>query len=309
MGFLRWLRAKGSLELPFPTAFLLVCSAGLVVAGCAEWGDDPLQQDVIRLRRDVNALMITANRGRGESETAAQVESHYREQVAESTRETAQLSARLDGLNAELTRLSARLDGLSERIEILGHQGQRVGAVPKSPPPPMLAPNPPAPVPMIATPAERARGNVAQPPGQSPEGTTTQESYQAAYLDFSKGRYQLAISAFREFIRRFPDSPLADSAQYAIGESYFSLARASTAAGETDRSRQQLEQSVQEFRRVLVNYPRGSKVPTALYKEALALTELKQTTLAQARLQYLLDHFPQSEEAPLAKESLAALKQ
>ena len=60
---------------------------------------------------------------------------------------------------------------------------------------------------------------------------------------------------------------------------------------------------------MLLNFPRGSKVPTALYKEALALTELKQTSLAQVRLQYLLDHFPQSEEAPLAKERLAALKQ
>jgi outer membrane protein assembly factor BamD (BamD/ComL family) len=37
--------------------------------------------------------------------------------------------------------------------------------------------------------------------------------------------------------------------------------------------------------------------------------ELKQTALAQSRLQYLVDHFPQSEEAPLAKERLASLKE
>ena len=66
---------------------------------------------------------------------------------------------------------------------------------------------------------------------------------------------------------------------------------------------------MKEFRKVVVNYPRGGKIPTALYKEALALAELKQTALAKERLQYLLDHFPQSEEAPLAKERLAALKQ
>ena len=52
---------------------------------------------------------------------------------------------------------------------------------------------------------------------------------------------------------------------------------------------------------------RKKETPTALYKEALALLELKQTRLAQARLQYLLDNFPQSEEAPLAKERLANL--
>src|SRR5262249_42783425 len=160
---------------------------------------------------------------------------------------------------------------------------------------------------VAASPTEPFRGN-ANPPSTT-GGESAQEAFQAAYLDFTKGRYPLAISAFRDFVRRFPDSPLADSAQYNIGESYFSMSRASTTAGQADKAKQEMEQSVQEFRRVLVNYPRGSKVPTALYKEALALAELKQTSLAEARLQYLLDHFPQSEEAPLAKERLAALKQ
>ena len=63
-----------------------------------------------------------------------------------------------------------------------------------------------------------------------------------------------------------------------------------------------------EFRKVLANYPRGEKVPTAVYKEALALIELKQPETAQQRLQYLVDNFPQAEEAPLARERLAALK-
>jgi len=64
---------------------------------------------------------------------------------------------------------------------------------------------------------------------------------------------------------------------------------------------------VQEFRRVVLDYPRGEKVPTAIYKEALALLDLKQTNLARARLRYLIEHFPQSEEAPLAKDQLANL--
>jgi TolA-binding protein len=58
---------------------------------------------------------------------------------------------------------------------------------------------------------------------------------------------------------------------------------------------------------VILNYPWTNKVPTALYKEALALLELKQPKAAQSRLKYLLDHFPQSEEAPLAKERLASI--
>ncbi len=306
MAFLTWSWAKGSSGLPFRALFVL-CGLGFAVAGCADMTDDALQQDVRQLRRDVNTLILTANRGRGEAETLNQ-----REQAGESARQAAALSARLDNLSAELGRLSARLDDVSQRVESAGRQGQRVGAAPRvaSPPPPAPAsPSVAPPAPSSPTAVDASRGGAAAPAAPSPGGLTAQETYQSAYLDFSKGRYDLAISAFREFVRRFPDSPLADSAQYAIGESYFSLARASAASGQAARSRQELEQSVQEFRRVLVNYPRGSKVPTALYKEALALTELKQTTLAQVRLQYLLDHFPQSEEAPLAKERLAALKQ
>ena len=142
---------------------------------------------------------------------------------------------------------------------------------------------------------------------RSSGGPTPQQAYQAAYLDFSKGNYPLAVAGFREFVRRYPDAPLADQAQYWVGESLFSQARASLAAGQSDKATRELEQAVQEFRRVSLNYPRGDKVPTALYKEALALLELKQPRLAQTRLQYLLDNFPQSEEAPLAKERLANL--
>ena len=151
----------------------------------------------------------------------------------------------------------------------------------------------------------RRRSRRFPPPARS-GGASAEESYQAAYLDFSKGLYPLAVSGFRDFLRRFPDSPLADSAQYWIGEAYFSMARAT--ASQPEKARENLEQAVQEFRKVVVAYPRGSKVPTALYKEALALVDLKQTALAQARLQYLVEHFPQSEEAPLAKERLAGLK-
>ena len=312
---------KGNPELPF-RALLLVSGVALALAGCADvMADDPLQQDVAQLRHDVNALMVAANRGRGETETLSQLDRRSKEQASESARQASALTTRIDNMSAELSRLSARLDDVSQRVEHLGRQVQSAATPPPRPanPPPSVAPPAAAPRPPASGQSAAARPGesvtVPTEPGaegatpQAAGGATPQESYQAAYLDFTKGRYTLAIPAFREFVRRFPDSAQADSAQYAIGESYFSLARASAASGQTDKSRQELEQAVQEFRKVMVNYPRGSKVPTALYKEALALTELKETTLAQARLQYLLDHFPQSEEAPLAKERLAALKQ
>jgi TolA-binding protein len=132
--------------------------------------------------------------------------------------------------------------------------------------------------------------------------------YQAAYIDFSKGSYALAIAGFREFLRRFPTHPLAGNAQYWIGEANFSVARTHINDGHTANATTALEQAVVEYRKVIANYPRGEKAPTAIYKEALALIELKQTALALSRLQYLVDNFPQAEETPLARERLLALR-
>jgi len=278
--------AKGSLRLPF-AAWTLLTVTLTAAAGCADVSGQALQQDVAQLRQDLNSLTLAVHRGRGDTETVVgQLDRRTREQAAESSKQSAALNARLDVLSAEVARVSARVDELSQRVETLGRSTPSGGAAPRSGAP--------------------APSGAAVPPPARGGGASAEESYQAAYLDFSKGLYPLAVSGFRDFLRRFPDSPLADSSQYWIGEAYFSMARAT--ASQPEKARENLEQAVQEFRKVVVAYPRGSKVPTALYKEALALVELKQTALAQARLQYLVEHFPQSEEAPLAKERLASLK-
>ena len=276
---------KGSLVLPFG---LLIALSALGASGCSD-ATSALQQDVAQLRQDLNALTLAVHRGRGDSETVVgQVDRRTREQSTEQGRQLTALSARVDTLATELARVAARLDQLSQRVETLSREvASRPGAFAPGAP---SSPGPASPS------APRGAG-----------GPTAEQAYQAAYLDFSKGNYPLAIAGFREFVRRYPDAPLADQAQYWVGESLFSQARASLAAGQTDKATRELEQAVQEFRRVALNYPRGERVPTALYKEALALLELKQNKLAQARLQYLIDNFPQSEEAPLAKERLTAI--
>ena len=277
---------KGSLWLPF------VVSAALATTGCAGVADEATQQDLAQLRKEVDALNLAVHRSRGDSDTVlSQLERRSREQSAETTRQLSAMNGRLDALTAEMNRLSTRLDELSQRLDSQSRP-QGSGASGASTPSPTPTP-PPTPTP----------SGGARPTG----GVGAEESYKAAYQDFTKGNYTLAVAEFRDFVRRYPDAPQADSAQYWIGESYFSMGRAAESAGQTEKSREALEQSVKEFRKVFVNYPRGRQVPTALYKEALALVELKQLKVAQARLQYLVDNFPQSEEAPLARERLKNL--
>ena len=261
----------------------------LAVTGCSGVSTESLQQDVQQLRQDLNGLTLAVHRGRGDSEAVlAQLDRRTREQSTEQGRQIAALSARVDSLNGELARTTARVEELSQRLDTLARRLESRGA--EATPSPAAPATPTAPTPRAGT-----------------EGPTVEQAYQAAYLDFSKGNYPLAVAGFRELLRRYPTAPQADRAQYWIGESYFSMGRASAEAGVTDRAAREYEQAVQEFRRLALYYPRGEKVATGIYKEALALLELKQTRQAQLRLQYLLDNFPQSEEAPLARERLTAI--
>ena len=295
--------------------WLPAVALALAVAGCTSVADvtgTATQSDLMQLRGEVAAAQQAAQRARSDAETAAlrAIDARLRTQTTENERELTALNRRLDGLATSLTELSARLEELSARTEALGRQ-VRGGPAAATPTP---APTPPPRTAATATPPPTAPPTAASPPPAAPgarpatNGLQPQDIYQAAYIDFSKGSYALAMAGFREFLRRFPDHPLAGNAQYWIGEGYYSQARVAANAGQADRVAPELEQAVQEFRKVLANYPRSEKAPTALYKEALALLELKQPAIAQQRLEYLVANFPQAEETPLARERLATLK-
>jgi tol-pal system protein YbgF len=305
---LRRLRRRSNILAPT----LVLGLAGLI-SGCGS-GAESLRQDVAQLRQDLNALTLATRRNRGEMDAVmSQLDRRLKDQGGE----TQKLGGRLDGLQGEVGRLQARLDEIVQRLDAMSRPSGRSIApaptprTPASPtpiPPPSTPPTAvPSPVPQVPPPTASTPSPPQVAARPSPEDVSPEQAYQAAYIDFSRGNYPLAISGFREIVRRFPESPLADKAQYWVGESYYALARSNANQGQADRATQALEQAVQEFRKVALNYPRGEKVPTAIYKEGLALLELKQPKLAQARLQYLLENFPQSEEAPLARERLAGL--
>ena len=279
------------------------------------------QQDLLQLRTDVTVAQQRAQRALGEAEAAlAQAQRRERERDTETEQRVAALAQRVEALTASLTTLSNQLDELNGKLDAASRQ-------PRAGTPPTSAPRTAVPAPPTATPSTSTTSSTTPapqdsttPPATAPPApppvasrpTTNalqpQDIYQAAYLDFSKGSYALAIAGFREFLRRFPDQTLAGAAQYWIGEAHIALARGYANAGQAPQATEALEQAVQEFRKVLANYPRSDKAPASLYKEALALLELKQTDAAQQRLQYLVETFPQSEESVLARERLAALR-
>ncbi len=120
-----------------------------------------------------------------------------------------------------------------------------------------------------------------------------EELYNTAYADFSKGNYSLAISGFKEYQQRFPDSALADNAMYWIAECDFSQADYRAAVDALDD--------------LLDEYPKSDKAPAANLKKALAFQELNQIGQAIIQYRYVVSAFPDTDESRLARDKLAGL--
>jgi tol-pal system protein YbgF len=133
----------------------------------------------------------------------------------------------------------------------------------------------------------------APPAGASGAGPSPQQLYDTAYGDFTKGRYELSIAGFQDYIDRYPSTDLSDNAQYWIGESHF--------------SERKFDDAIKDFDALLKRWPQSDKAAAALLKKGLALQELNRRPEAVVALQYVIHEYPGSDEARLAKQRLASL--
>ena len=126
-------------------------------------------------------------------------------------------------------------------------------------------------------------------PTPVPEGDPNQ-IYQAAYLDYTKGNYDLAISGFKDYLKNFPNAEFAGNAQYWIAESLYSMGK--------------YDEAVPEFDKVITKYASSTKVPGAMLKKGYALDALKHHKDAKEAYQELIKKYPDSEAAKLAQERM-----
>jgi tol-pal system protein YbgF len=119
------------------------------------------------------------------------------------------------------------------------------------------------------------------------------ETYQAAYRDYQRGNFDLAIEGFRDFLRAAPNSDLADNAAYWIGESLF--------------SQKKYREAIAQFDSVVTKFPRSDKVPGALLKKGYAYISVGERSQGIVQLQYVVHEHPRSQEASLARQRLKQL--
>jgi tol-pal system protein YbgF len=121
-----------------------------------------------------------------------------------------------------------------------------------------------------------------------------EELYNSAYSKLTQGDLQGARKEFKKFLELFPQTEYSDNAQFWIGESYY--------------REKKYEEAILEFEEVIKKFPQGNKVPDALLKQAFSFIALNDTNSAKLLLQKIIDQYPATAQAEIARVKLGTLK-
>ena len=138
-----------------------------------------------------------------------------------------------------------------------------------------------------ATPPASGSAATDAPGGSSEEQTVYAQSFDA----LKAGSYSVAITGFKGFLSSYPASPLAENAQYWLGEAYYvthDLNGANTA-----------------FKTVLQKYPDGRKTADAMLKLGFTQLEQKNVSEGRATLQQVVQKYPNTDAGKRAADRLA----
>lgn len=142
-------------------------------------------------------------------------------------------------------------------------------------------------------PAPDAAGTVPGKPGGA-SAATESRGYDTAYNLFKNGNYAEAVAAFQNFLKTYPLSNLAPSAQYWIGNAYF--------------AQRDFKNAIATQQKLLDAYPNSSKVPDAMLNIASSQQELGNTAAARKTLNELIAKYPVSDAAEKARKRLDTIK-
>jgi len=199
------------------------------------------------------------------------------------------MSTQVQGLSDNLEEIKSRLGKLNQQLVDLQNSVQSIDAR-LSGGAPVTSPGNSAPGTPSASPSPSPSGSGASslaPSGPPPSADTL---YSNGLRDITNGKYELARTEFQDYLRYYSDTDLASNAQFYLGEIAY--------------SQHQYEQAIQEYDKVLNNYPKSFKLATARYKKGMALLELGQKNPGIKELRDVVKRYPGTEEERRARAKL-----
>jgi tol-pal system protein YbgF len=222
---------------------------------------EELKTELVLLQRQTQAMQDTFNKTNGQLNTlivqmSDNISAIRRAQSAVSTSST-DTASQVSAMGERVTATSQRMERLSEQFAQLK---KVIEDIPKMPTFTQLTP-----------------GNAEQ-------------LFAAAYSDYSRGNYDLAMSEFKQYVETYPSSELSDNAQYWIGEILY--------------AQKKLPEAIAELEKVATVNPAGDKTAVALYKRGLVLLEMGKKEDAVAQFLAIIKDYAKSSEATLATQQL-----
>ncbi|MCX5779065.1 MAG: outer membrane protein assembly factor BamD [Elusimicrobia bacterium] len=197
--------------------------------------------------------------------------------LTEVQRNQADLSLKMDTMNGSMGVLTSALQETQNHMSLLSQRlddveaniSQRVGKLSDQSAPP----------------------SVASRMGLEP---TPSDLYRMAYSDFSRGKYDVAITGFKSYLEKYSKGELAPQAQYYLGESYY--------------SRSEWQNALDQYECVEKLFPRSEVVSPTRLKKAQCLELLGKKGESGDMFKSIIKDFPGSQEAIIAQEKLHPAK-
>jgi tol-pal system protein YbgF len=258
------------------TRALLVLGAACLawsLSGCAS---TPPDEDPVQIKlKDLDTRLVRIERVM-ENQSLLQVSNQLealRSDVRAMHNDVDQLTNALDSGRKQQRDMYADLDQRLKNLEA------RSGAAPAA-----------SAAPAAGAAVAPAAGAPAAAAASSADSGEDKSSYQAAFNLLKDGQYDRAIVAFQKFLATYPNSSLADNAQYWLGEAYY-----------VNKAYPEAEAA---FQRVVDNYPQSRKLGDALLKIGFCRYELKQWQSAREVLGQVIARFTDTPAARLAQQRL-----
>ena len=116
------------------------------------------------------------------------------------------------------------------------------------------------------------------------------EIFNTSYADYTSGKFDLAIKGFTSYLEKYPNTEMAPSARYYLGESYL--------------TQKDYENALISFQSVRKNYPKSEMAAPSAFKEASVLELSGKKKESVTAYNNLIKDYPNAPEAVKAREKL-----
>jgi tol-pal system protein YbgF len=240
---------------------VMIAWAGALPASAGMFDDDEARRQIADVRRQVEA----------QAKTLARIESEVTDKKA-----LLELVNQIEALKGEIASLRGQLEVASNRVEGLDKRQKDLYVDLDTR--------------LRKFETARADTDKAQATAQA-AAAAEQQAYESGLNQFKANNYGSAIQTLQSFISSYPQSQLASSAQYWIGNAHYAL--------------RDYKSAISAQQKLIANWPESTKAPDAMLNIASSQGEMGDPNGSRNTLRTLVSKYPNSPAAEQAKQRLA----